>query len=200
MALNFPGPYEIRLYYTVVLSSVALTHSQRLNLRVAGTPTPGTLFSDIDALRRDDSPFALDGEVDDWVALIDGLYHNGAGATSFDYAELWKYEPESFDASFISTYDIAVPGASVTANNAAGQTIMTFRTLEGGVMKLSFMETNIFYAARDTPPYSNTTAEAIRAACVAGTVPWMGRDGSYPFAAIALYPGQNEATFKRRYR
>jgi len=200
MAINFPGPYEVRLYYSTSYSiGGVIQHSQRLNCIVDGTPAPGTAFADVDVLRRDGSPFALDSEVDDWVAAMQGFYSNGAG-NSFDYAELWKYEPESFDASFVSAYSIALPGTSATVINQAGQAIVTFRTIGGGVMKLSFMETVLGTGSRDTLPFANAAMDALADSVVAGTFPWIGRDGTYPFACIALFPGANEALFKRRFR
>lgn len=200
MALNFPGPYELRIFYSVAIGGFAtLPHVARYNLRVDGNPAPGTAFADIDALRRDDSPFPLDSETDDWVDLIKGLWNSSAG-NSIDYAELWKYTPESFDATFISTYPIAVTPTSAQANANAGQVIVTFRTSGGGVMKLNFMETILAAALPDTLPFANATLDAIADAVVAGTSPWLGRDGTYPFACIAAYAGQSEAIFKKRFR
>ena len=200
MATNFPGPYEIRLYYTTIVAAVAIQHSARYNLRLATDPDPGTAFADIDALRRDDSPFALDGEIDDWVTLMQGIYNNSTGVSSIDYAELWGYEPESFDAHFISTYPINVAGSVATSITAYGQAIVTFRTTLGGIMKLNFMECVIGIGGIDTLPFSNANLDTLADAVVAGTVPWMARDNGYPFACIALYPGQSEALFKRRVR
>jgi len=132
--------------------------------------------------------------------LIDGLYSSSLPPATFDYCELWKYVPESFDASFVSTYDIGVEGATAAATVSSQQTIVTFRSTLGGIMKLSFMETVITTVARDTLPFDNATLDSVADAVVAGTVPWMARDGGYPFACIAAYPGQNEALFKRRNR
>jgi len=200
MALNFPGPYEVRLFYTVTGTSAVIQHEARYNIRVDPEPAPGDPFSSISVLRRDDSPFDLDGEIDDWVVMMKALFTNQGTATTIDFAELWKYEDESFDAEFVSTYPIAVAGTSATATSASGQVIVTFRTTNGGVMKLSFMETVISPGVVDTLPFANAALDTIADEVVAGTVPWMGRDNGYPFACIAAYPGQNEATFKRRNR
>ena len=199
MAINFPGPYEVRIYYSVSYSvGGVLTHSQRLNVRLDADPTPGTAFADINALRRDESPFDLAGEVDDWVLLMKALYSN-AGVT-IDYAELWKYEDQSYDASFVSTYPIAVAGTNGQATIGAAQSIVTFRTMNGGIMKLSFMESVVAEGSKDTLPFSSAQLDAIADAVVAGTVPWYGKDNSYPFACIAAFNGKNEALFKRRFR
>lgn len=200
MAVNFPGPYEVRIFYTTNPTSLGpLTHQMRLNLRIDGTPAPGTPFTSIDALRRDDSPFPLDGEIDDWVTAISPLWVNSP-ANTIDYAELWKYEPESFDASYISTYSIAHTCTGATACTPAGQAMITFRTSGGGVLKINFLECEIGLGVKDALPFSNADADAVADAVVAGTFPWLGRDGTYPFACIALWPGQNEALFKRRFR
>lgn len=200
MTLNFPGPYEIRLFYTVPISGfTALQHQARYNLRVDGTPDPGTPFSGIDALRRDDSPFPLDSEVDDWVDLIKGMY-SSTGLSTIDFAELWKYTPGTFEAQFVSTYPIAVTGTTAGTTANSGQVIVTFRTAGGGIMKISLLETVISSAGPDTLPFANAALDDMADQIVAGTVPWMARDNTYPFACIAAYAGQNEAVFKKRFR
>lgn len=194
MAINFPGPYEVRINYT----SGGRDHQQRLNVRVAGTPVPGVDdFTTIDALRRDDSPFALDAEVDAWVALLQPFYNNAT--SSFTTAELWSYVPESFDASFVAAYALGVNGSSASAVVPASQLIFTFRTQEGGIMKINLMDNILAPADKDAPPYPGTS-QAVANAIVLGTSPWLARDTSYAIASIGLYPGQNERLFKKQYR
>jgi hypothetical protein len=78
--------------------------------------------------------------------------------------------------------------------------IFTFRTLEGGLMKINIEEGNrasgISIAAG-----ALTGTEADFVAYVVSDDGWfLGRDTSYPIAALYLHPGQNEAIFKARYR
>jgi hypothetical protein len=194
MTTNFPGPYEVRINYVVATRP----HQQRLNLRVDGTPVAGVDdFTTIDALRRDDAPFALDGEVDDWVDLMK-VFYNSTDA-DFTNAELWKYEPLSFDASFVAAYDIGVAGTSGTSTQPASQIIATFRTQEGGIMKINLMDVVTSPGQPITPPYAGSVA-ALFNPVVNGTVPWLARDTSYPIAHIRTYPGQNEALFKKIFR
>lgn len=200
MALNYPGPYEVRIFYTIVAATGTITHSQRLNVRVDGDPDPGTAMADIDFLRRDDSPFAASGEINAWAAYMKALYASAAGEATLQYAELWKYEAESFDASYVSTHPIDLAGTSGSSTVSSQQTIVTFRSQLGGIMKISFMETVITTVAKDPLPFANAALDTIADAVVAGTVPWIARDGGYPIACIAAYPGQNEALFKRRNR
>lgn len=199
MAVNFPGPYTVRIFYTVdVAGNGVLVHRQELNVRIQGTPEPGTAFGDIDVLRRDDTDWPLDGEIDDWVALLADVYNSAN--TEFTHAELWKYDPLSFDANFVSTYPLAVVGTSGSGNAQAGQVIYTFRTQEGGIMKITLMEAAV--AAGNPLGYSSISAaqQAIVDAVQYGSSPWLARDTSYPFAFIRQFGGQNEATFKKRFR
>jgi hypothetical protein len=193
MAENFPGPYEVRLFYTVNV----LAHEQRLNVRMDGDPVPGDGFDGMSSLRRDDTPFLLSDEVDDWITLLQPLF--SAAVTTFDYAELWKYVPNSYEATYVATYDISLPGTSGTGSFSAGQCIYVMRTAEGGIMKVSLLEA---IRSQGNPlPYATLTAgeKALVDAVVGGTVPWLARDTSYPIAFKAMFPGQNEAVFKKRF-
>lgn len=201
MALNYPGPYEIRLFYSVGLSSVTLTHSARYNLILSEDPDPGTSFGEITAVTHDldgtVGVVALDTWIDTWVAAIDGMY---AASCSIDYAELWAYEASSFEASFVSSYAIGVAGNGAGTNQSAGQVIMTFRTREGGILKLNLMETNVASGVQISAAALTGTLGGIANIVAGDGNVWIGRDTSAPFAVIAAYPGQNEALFKRRFR
>lgn len=192
--INYPGPYEVRMFYTVN----TIQHVQRLNVRVDGTPAPGTAMADIDFLRRDNLTYTATDEIEDWADLIKPLL--SSASSTIDFAELWKYEPGTFNAEFISTHPLAVAGTNASAYNPAGQIIFTFRTLEGGLMKISVMETTFLKGLPLAYPAMSAAAQAVADAVQLGTSPWLARDTSYPFSFIKLFPGENEATFKKRYR
>lgn len=200
MALNFPGPYGLRMFYTTTAGSLGLQHTAEYNIDLTvPDPTPGTLFSALSAENRIGAGYALDTFCDDWVALLRPLYSSAAGNT-FDYFELWQYEPESFDASFVSSYTVGLAGSSASPTSAAAQDIWTWRTGEGGVMKLSFMETVQAPGAPDTAPLASAPLIAIYDFVLSDANIFIGRDGAMPFALIARYPGTNEALFKQRFR
>lgn len=200
MALNFPGPYEIRIKYTVTASAIALNHTQRLSCAVSGDdPTVGTPFSGITVGRRTGGAVALNTAIDAYVALMK-VFYAGSGASTIVSAELWKYISGTFDASFVSSYTINVNGTSGSGVQIANQSIVTMRTTNGGVFKLSYMETVIPFAVIDAGTITNAGLEAMVADIEAGNQPWLGRDDGFPISRIAHYPGQNEALFKKRYR
>jgi hypothetical protein len=182
------------------VSSLALQHSQRLNVDLVAAPDPGDAFSTISVQQGGAGTIALSTLVDDWVAVIAELFNSGA--TTIDYAELWKYEPLSFEASFVSAYDIGEAGASATAIQSTGQAIYVFRTSEGGILKINLMESVVpgGYAVGYSVLTASQKAVVDFVLSLAGGPPFLGRDTSYPFAFIRLYPGQNEAVYKKRYR
>lgn len=198
MATNYPGPFELRMYYTTSVSTIPITHVAKYNCDVEGA-APGAAFSAMNIKTRDGSNPTLAAYCTTWVNLVKAIISSGGGH-SIDYFELWEIDPLSFDGHFVSTLAQGVAGTSGSATVAAGQAIMTFRTTGGGVMKLSFMETVHIVGSKDTPPYANAPYEAIANFIIGGGNGFLGRDTSGPFASIALFPGQNEALFKRRFR
>lgn len=203
MTINYPGPYECRFFYTTTVSAVAIQHTQHLSLGL-DTPLPdvGETFDNIIPLFRvaGGANLNLEDVVLDWVTTIKPAY-SSAGGHSWDSVELWKYEPESFDSSFVSSYTLAIAGTSGGTTVAGGQSIVTMRTQEGGIFKLSFMESTIAAAVTDAGTISNANLESIVAKIEAGQLyPWLARDTSYPISRIAHYPGINEALWKKRFR
>lgn len=200
MAIRYPGPFGLRIFYTMSFSSVPLQHQMELNIDLAGTPvTPGQLFSDYDIKVRAATTQALDAYVDDWVALIRPFFSN-AGGNSIDRAELWEYTPDSFDASFVSTYDIALAGTSVSSTSPSSQGIFTFRSQNGGIMKISLMETVIPAGPTDFPPLLDAARQDLANFVISLNNGFLARDDGWPFALMAFHPGQNEAVFKKRNR
>lgn len=198
MAFNYPGPYEIRLFYsTTPVGHPQMTHEQRLNCVVDSSPVPGTDFADITVETRSGANIALDVAVDQWVNLLQPNFHT---SSEFVLAELWKYTPDTFDASFISAYEIVEVGTSVGATVVAGQAILSFRTVNGGIMRLNLMESIHAVGQQQTFPTSVVVINDIADAIVASTNEWYARDNSYPISRYKFSPGQNEALFKRRFR
>lgn len=197
MATNFPGPYELRIYYTVTINTVPLIHVQRLNLSIAEPADPGDIFDNYTVNLRGGTTDTLNDVTDAWVTIIRGFW---SSAATIDYAELWRYTPGTFISEYVASYPIALAGNGAAAPVNSGQVLMTFRTLEGGVMKLSFGETGIAQAIPRAYAGMTTVEKAVVDHLIAPNAPFLARDTSYPIASIKSFPGQNEKTFKQRYR
>lgn len=199
MTLHLPGPDEMRIFYTTSVSSLVLEHSQRFSCVITNDPDVGDPFSAINLQLPNLTDIAADTAVDNWVTDMKAMYSNGAGH-SIERAELWRYTPDTWDASFLAAYTINENGSSASATQDSGQSITTMRTAGGGLFKVTFMESVISPASTDPGTISNASLESLIADIEAGLYPWIARDGFYPVVRIAHYPGQNERLWKVRHR
>lgn len=200
MADNFPGPYQLRVFYNCAPSgSPNLTHVMALNLAVSGTPEIGTPFADIDIIRR------IGGVVD--LATVTSELHGvlrpilSLADTLITHAELWKYAEGTHDASYVATYVIDLSGLNVNVAKPAGQMIWSWRTGEGGIMKIYVMEATNQESTQQS--YGNLDADE------QAFVDWfhedatsyaLARDTSPPLVFLRMSPGQHETIFQKRYR
>lgn len=204
MAINYPGPYEVRIKYTPAnLTNPVLEHIQRLNVDLVAPADQGQPFSQYNIKDKNGATsVTLEAAVEAYLAVHNALHHT---ATTINSVELWKYPtPQSFDSVFWATHTPAANvGTSGTIPSSAGQAIYTFRTTEGGIMKLSLMEA--IRVPGSPLAYAACTAneKALIDFILDGngttfSAPFLGRDTSYPLAFNRLFPGQNEATWKKR--
>lgn len=195
MAANYPGPYELRIFYT----TMELTHVQKLNIDFDSPPSPGDLFSSMDVVTIANQLPTLETYVDAYAALVAALLDDGV--STIDRAELWEYEPLSYDATFISAYDIAIAGTDeVQTIKQAGEYILTFRTTEGGIMRMHFLEMTEGKGPSKTYAELPTPYQDIVDFVLGDGGGFLARDTSFPIAFIKGHPGENEAIFRKRWR
>lgn len=199
MTFNFPGPYEVRIFYTVdVLPGGPLEHQLRLSCVPDGDPVPGTPFDEIDILRANGSPGDLAIQTLGVVNVIEDFLNN-TDAT-IDRAELWKYTPGTFVADFISSYIINQNGTNVSATVPCSQSIWTMRTVGGGIFKVVVLDGTGAQSAPQTYAQSNQDNKNLFDFFTAPTAaPFVARDNSFPFSPLKVFVGQNEHLFKVRY-
>lgn len=203
MTANFPGPLEARIFYTVSNTiGGPIQHVMKLNftLPAGHTITPGQSFGTISVQIRSGVPVTLQAAIDGFITVVRPLYD--LDDSTFDYAECWEYTPGTFDARFISTYNIGLAGSNTSPGEsvAASQNIMVFRTQEGGIMKLSLMEGKSGVALPRSYAQLASDSKAVVDYVLSTNIWMLARDTSYPLSFKAQYLGQNEALFKRRYR
>jgi hypothetical protein len=200
MAVNYPGPLELRINYSVTVGSSALNHQQRLNVDpVLGEPDVGVAFDTIDVKDIEGYAISLNDLIDDWIAVLQPLYN--ATCTWTD-VEAWWYTPLTNDAHFISAYSIGLTGSAGGANIPAGQVVYTFRTQEGGILRINLMEAAPTTGNPKTYAVMTANEQAVVDFVLTDTTGrcFLGKDTSYPFSVNKMFPGQNEALFRRRYR
>lgn len=196
MAINFPGPGIVELYYTVT----GLTHKQQFSVNMAPSPTPGLLPVQYDLITRAGTTVSFADFIDDWVALLQPMYPQLD--MTFDRAELWYSDQTSFDKIFLTVAFIGLPGTGSNAERIANQQTISFRTLEGGQMRIVLLESSDGIAINDRQGFPTTDAQtnAIITYVTSDACPMLGRDTSAPYSGIAVSNGENEVLFRKRYR
>lgn len=195
MALNFPGPYELRFSYTIL----SVDHTLRTSVTLNQVPVAGTSFAQIEALTPSGSTPFLSAWVEDFLTELGKQFNTGA--TTFGVVELWSYAPLSLDATFVSSYSPIAQPTSNSAYNLAQQTTYTWRTVEGGILKIVLLESvNDFTTLNTYPtPFTNPTAFMTLVSDPTAS-PIIARDTSRPFSPLKMSNGQNESVFRKRYR
>lgn len=196
MATNFPGPYE--LDYTLLIGGIE--RHIRYNCVPTTTPVPGAPLSAVSLMTRSGTPRAADVCMNELWAWVRLQYNN---ATTCTGVTLWRYAPSSFEKTYITSATLTTPtGGNVAAMVPAGQRVMSFRSANGGILKITMIEGifngNVRLAL--TANASGTNDQKL-AAYVIGATSWLvARDDGFPIAPIYLTDGQNERAFKQRYR
>lgn len=198
MAINFPGPYEVRINYSVPVGGTTLIHQHRFSLEMSVTAEPGAEFSEFIPLGRQGAyPEDLEVYVGDYVGVMQPMFST---ATDFNDAELWEYEPESFNAAFRSVLLLGLNGTSGSAGVQDGQTIITFRGTLGGPLKMDFRNAVFGQNIFQTFPTSETPINTYAGFVTIANTPIRARDGGFAFSPLKFLPGANEAMTKKRLR
>lgn len=193
MTFNYPGPYGVRIFYT----SGGRDHKLEVNVQCQSAPDPGDLFSTITLITKAGGTTGLDTFVDAFAAAMKPLLPASGGV--INSAELWYYTPGTFDALFISSYDISEAATGGTLVPAS-EVIITFRTIGGSVVKLAWLDGVTPAGARVSPAAFPGSWTTIAALYTQVTSPIIGRDGTFCNVVLFAFPGQNERLFKQVYR
>ncbi len=200
MTINFPGPYQLRLYYDSDPATwPVVKHVMQFNIDCDAPPDVGAAFADIDIVRRIGTPVDL-ATVTEGVSAVLAAVMSDADQ-EITYAELWKYAPGTMQASYVATYGVDEVGTFASAGHPAGVGIYVFRTSEGGVAKLYLLEGPFPGTAQQG--YSDLSAgdQALVNYMVAdATSFFLGRDTSFLTVFLRKSPGQHETVFKKRFR
>ena len=197
MAINYPGPYEIRLFYTAVYGGITYNHETRMSIEMSVAANPGDPFSDWTVELRDGSGKTLDVVVDELVALYVPNFHT---STTFVRAELWQYVTGTFDANFLSTYTVGEAGTSGSATSPDAQLIFQFRTTAGGFAKIDLRHSIDGEAVPLSYPTGSARLDDLIDYLIAANTPMLGRDNSYVFSPLAVQRGRNEKLARDRLR
>ncbi len=198
MATNFPGPWEVRLNYTVLVGGETSTHQQRFSFSANTVGVVGDPFTSwIPVTRGGAEVLTLDAQVDAYALTMRDYY---SAAFNLVDAELWKYVVGTFDATWYSSKAIALVGTSASAVVQDSEQILVFRSTQGGTMRTHFMQGVVLRGGKQVLPLGNADLDTIVDNLLLTGNVWHARDNGYPIAFLGMYPGENEALFKARFR
>lgn len=200
MVESLPGPYEIE-FNLVGWASPTREHVFRISVLALGSPPAGTLATAIDIQKMSGATAKLNVVANQFWEFLRQLH--GAGISCNGY-QLWKYVPGTLAKDFISAATVTNPlgtGSPATGVNAH-QNTLTFRSANGGVLKLVILEGTGSGDTRSTliPNAAGTPQQKLAAYILSGDNVALARDDSYPVAALRDSRGQNERIWRLLFR
>lgn len=189
------GPYTLE--FPTIFNE--LGHVIELNCDAVGTPTTGDDPTTVFLRTRDNVGATLDDSANAIWDLLRAFFNATTLCSTYN---LWKRNPDNNDRLFISGGVLANPnGSSATANVPANQCVMTWRSGNGNIMKISLVE-NIITSNSRVPLASSTApmVTALSAFVLSDANVIMARDRSFPVASMNVSFSQNEKVFNRRFR
>lgn len=194
----FDGVWELRIFYTTTATpGGAIEHVHTMDVNVNSEPLPGTPFEAIEVELKDGSSAILATKVSEYVELIDGQF---AITTDFSRAELWAIPEGTYDGQFISVYTLGVQGDSGSGTIAAHQNTWTFRSRDGGTMRVQLMETVDNTNLKQSYPTGSSLVNDVFEYVTGSGSFFLARDNSVPLAPLNYSGGQNERLFRKRFR
>jgi len=181
-----PGFVEFQYTYSNLL------HKMRLPV------TPGAGWAvglQPNLVQKNGVDVGFDAAVDAFAALLRPMFAN---TTEIVKAEAWFYPTNSPDPIWVYTRAIGLVGTNAGANTSAGQMVISYRTLLGGIMKLYLLEGVWAINVRNSWPFGASAATNI-ANFMIGNTSWIyGRDNAGLIVPIWLTTKTNDAIRKIR--
>lgn len=191
---NLPGPYEIE-FSLDGWTSPNRQHVIRHSVAVVGSPTAGTLPTAIDVQKMGGGTAKLNVVANQIWEFYRLFWNNTILCSGY---QLWKYVPGTLGKDFISTGTVTNPAASGGGGINAAQLTQTYRSANGGILKLVLLETNQSGDARITlvPNAAGTPSQKLAAYVMSADNVILARDDAYPVNPLRDSRGQNEKIWR----
>ncbi|HEY9664895.1 MAG TPA: hypothetical protein V6C65_41170 [Allocoleopsis sp.] len=198
MAVNLPGPYEVE-YQLDGWTAPIRSHLFRVNCAAIGSPVAGSLPNTIDMQKRGGGTAKLDVVANQLWEFLRLFWNNGIVCSGYT---LWKYVPGTYAKDFVAAGAVTNQAASGSAGVVAAQLTQTYRSANGGIMKIVLLETN---QAGDTrvalvPNTVGTPSARLAAYLLSADSFVMARDDAFPVSPLRDARGQNESVWRKVYR
>jgi hypothetical protein len=195
---NLPGPYEIE-FSLIGWSAPAREHVLRISVAALGSPAPGTLPTAIDIQKMGGSTAKLNVVANQFWEFIRLFYGNTISCSGY---QLWKYVPGTLGKDFIAAGTVTNPVATTGGVIAAWQLTQTYRSANGGILKIVLMESGQGGETRVAlvPNAAGTPSQKLAAYVMSADNILLARDDAYPVNPLRDSRGQNEKIWRQIYR
>lgn len=195
---SLPGPYELE-YFIRVPSTPNREHVFRQNVGVSGAPALGTPMSSISLLKKGGGTVAADVALNLLWSFVRNLYPTTA--TCFGVT-LWRYQTGTLSKDFVTAATVTSPAGLSGVFQEAQQATLSFRSGNGGIQKMVFLECNLVGNTRTTllANGAGSATEKLAAYVMSADNVTLSRDDAFAIAPLRLSLGQNEAIFRKIYR
>lgn len=195
---NLPGPYEIE--YTIAgYTGPARTHRHRLNVAAVGTPAIGTPPASINIQKAGGGTGTLTAVANQYWEFLRLIFPNTISCSGYT---LWRYVSGTYAKTFISSGTVTNALGSGAGVAVAYQMTLSFRSANGGIMKLVYLESNQSGEARSTlvSNAAGTPPQKIAAYILSADNVALARDDAYPLNPLFDSRGQNERVWRDVFR
>jgi hypothetical protein len=196
---NLPGPYEIEFQLSGWLTP-ARQHVMRFNTIAVGNPPAGTAATAIDMQKQGGATAKLNVVANQIWEFLRLAYHTTITCTGYT---LWKYVSGTTAKDFISAGAVTNPLGTVgSAPVPAWENVLTFRSANGGIMKVVYLESSTGGDTRSTliPSAVGTPFQRFAAYLLSADNVAIARDDAFLIAALRQSNGQNERIWRKLYR
>lgn len=157
-------------------SGTGLPHFEIIPINFASPPTPGVLP---DLLTSSGATKGFDVFMGEWYNAISDSY---APDTLFGIAEIYKVDATTGIRTFLYALDSDSPGTSSDPQQALVMATWSFKTIGGGILKVTAMEGVYAENARNVGRVPPGPRQTVIDYIVSGDNCFYGRDNSYPLA------------------
>lgn len=196
---NFPGPYEIEFLLSG-WTAPARTHVIRVNVIALSNPPAGTLATAIDIQKQGGGTAKLNVVANQLWDFLRQSYHSSITCVGYT---LWKYVTGTYAKDFISSGNVTnTAGSSATTPTIAWEVVTTYRSANGGIMKIVMIEPSLTGETKTTliPNAAGTAIPKLAAYVLSADNVCVSRDDGFIVAALRDSRGQNERIWRKIYR
>lgn len=198
MSVNLPGPYEIE-FSLVGWTAPTREHKIRNSVVAVGTPAIGAAPTAINIQTAGGGSKTLQAVADQAWSFLRSFYNTSISCSGFTF---WKYVAGTFAKDFVSAGVPANPAGTGGGVTIAHQTVMTFRSANGGIQKWSLLENSQTGSTQIAlvPNAAGTIAQKWAAYILSTDGAFIARDNAYPIAALRVSEGENERVWRKVFR